>query len=393
MAPVTLQPVPNPTASPQLPLVAAAERRPRIAAAAAALTMAAASSLAAFAAPDGAAGALVYALACVVALVAGWFAPAGAAAAFAVLLQIGAANEALRSPLTVVGAIVLALIVALRARPRVSGICVAALWYFIQVDVGSGVLVPVDIDTAVFVALMFATAWAGGTALRNTLTTRAKDSAAFQQQLEEERDRTVKALHGSVAASLTSVVLRSEALAMSSAGGAAASAQLIADDARRAMQEVRALIRFMRDDDEEALQTSGTQPAAPICEALSDLADALRSHGFTVIETGLNTHVLGDVQLGHIESVCRELRTNILKYADAKKPVIVAAVRDEEAVTVAVQNAIAARQRDVHMTTGIGLEEAEELVRLDGAVLRHGYKDDVWRSDLIIPVSAAGPAE
>ena len=133
------------------------------------------------------------------------------------LLQVGAAVEALRSPLTVVGAIVLALIVALRARPRVSGICVAALWYFIQVDVGSGVLVPVDIYTAVFVALMFATAWAGGTALRNTLTTRAKDSAAFQQQLEEERDRTVKALHGSVAASLTSVVLRSEALAMSSA--------------------------------------------------------------------------------------------------------------------------------------------------------------------------------
>lgn len=385
--------MPNPTASPQPPLVAPTERRPRIAAAAAALTMAGAALLAAFAAPAGAAGTLVYALACVVALVAGWFAPAGATAAFAVLLQVGAAVVALRSPLTVVGAIVLALIVALRARPRVSGICVAALWYFIQVDVGSGVLVPVDIYTAVFVALMFATAWAGGTALRNTLTTRAEDSAAFQQQLEEERDRTVKALHGSVAASLTSVVLRSEALAMSSAGGAATSAQLIADDARRAMQEVRALIRFMRDDDEEALQTSGTQAAAPICEALSDLADALRSHGFTVIETGLNTHVLGDVQLGHIESVCRELQTNILKYADAKKPVILAAVRDEEAVTVAVQNAIAARQRDVHMTTGIGLEDAEELVRLDGAVLRHSYEDDVWRSDLIIPVRTAGPAE
>lgn len=364
--------------------------------------MAAAALLAAFAAPDGAAGLLVYTLACVVALVAGWFAPASATAAFAVLLQVGAAVEALRSPLTVVGAIVLALIVALRARPRVSGICVAALWYFIQVDVGSGVLVPVDIYTAVFVALMFATAWAGGTALRNTLTTRAKDSAAFQQQLEEERDRTVKALHGSVATSLTSVVLRSEALAMSSSGQTAESAQLIADDARRAMQEVRALIRFMRDDaadlegavvNPQAPQPPRAEPAAPICVALADLADALRSHGFSVIETGLNDHVLGGIRLGHIESVCRELQTNILKYADAEKPVIVAAVRDEEAVTVAVQNAIADRQRDVHMTTGIGLEDAQELVRLDGAVLRHGYVDDLWRSDLIIPVSPTGPAE
>lgn len=328
-----------------------------------------------------------------------------ATAAFAVLLQIGAAVVALRSPLTAVGAIVLALIVALRARPRVSGVCVAALWYFIQVDVRSVVLVPVDLNTAVFVALMFATAWAGGTALRNTLTTRAKDSEAFQQRLEEERDRAVKALHGSVATSLTSVVLRSEALAMGSSGKTAESAQLIAEDARRAMQEVRALIRFMRDDAAEnedmsldpraaqAAQNSRAQPPTPICGTLADLADALRSHGFTVIETGLNDHVLGGISLGNIESVCRELQTNILKYADAEKPVIVAAVRDEEAVTVAVQNAIADRQRDVHMTTGIGLEDAQELVRLDGAVLRHGYVDDLWRSDLIIPVSPTGPAE
>lgn len=407
MAPDTLQPVPNPAAkaaaTPAPTLATPAPRRQRLVAAAAALATAAVALIAAAAAPAGAASALIYTLACVAVVVAGWFAPASAAAAFAVLLQIGAANEELRSPLTVVGAIALALIVSLRTAPRVSVVCVAVLWYFIQVDVRGGVLVPLDLNTAVFAALMFASAWAGGTALRATLTTRAKDSAAFQQRLEDERDRAVKALHGSVATSLTSVVLRSEALAMGSSGQTAESAQLIADDARRAMQEVRALIRFMRDDAAEnedmpldpraaqAAQNSRAQPATPICGALADLADALRSHGFTVIETGLNDHVLGGVRLNHIESVCRELQTNILKYADAEKPVIVAAVRDEEAVTVAIQNAIADRQRDVHMTTGIGLEDAQELVRLDGAVLRHGYEDDLWRSDLIIPVSPASP--
>lgn len=405
MAPDTLQPVPNPTAktaaTPAPTLATPAPRRQRLVAAAAALATAAVALIAAAAAPAGAASALIYTLACVAVVVAGWFAPASAAAAFAVLLQIGAANEELRSPLTVVGAIALALIVSLRTAPRVSVVCVAVLWYFIQVDVRGGVLVPLDLNTAVFAALMFASAWAGGTALRATLTTRAKDSAAFQQRLEDERDRAVKALHGSVATSLTSVVLRSEALAMGSSGQTAESAQLIADDARRAMQEVRALIRFMRDDaadlegavvNPQAPQPPGAEPAAPICTALADLADALRSHGFTVIETGLNDHVLGGISLGNIESVCRELQTNILKYADAEKPVIVAAVRDEEAVTVAIQNAIADRQRDVHMTTGIGLEDAQELVRLDGAVLRHGYEDDLWRSDLIIPVSPASPS-
>lgn len=321
----------------------------------------------------------------VLVLAAGWYAPVSSTASYGVLLQLAASNMDLRGPLVVVGAISLALIIALRVPPKISGACVALLWYLIQVDLTEGDFIPSELDTAVFVGLMFATAWAGGTALRNTVLTRVRDSEQFQQRLEEERERTVKALHGSVASSLTSVVLRSEALAMASSGPAADTAQLIAEDARRAMQEVRALIRFMRGDDPELDVTPIAETETQLISAFQHLGADLRTFGFTVIETGLSEDVLGNIHLAHISSVCREMHTNILKYADTAHPVIVAAIRDGDTITVAVQNTIAPHRRNVHMATGIGLEDAGALVKQDGAQLAYSYVGDQWRYELVVP--------
>lgn len=321
----------------------------------------------------------------VLVLAAGWYAPVSSTASYGVLLQLAASNMDLRGPLVVVGAISLALIIALRVPPKISGACVALLWYLIQVDLTEGDFIPSELNTAVFVGLMFATAWAGGTALRNTVLTRVRDSEQFQQRLEEERERTVKALHGSVASSLTSVVLRSEALAMASSGPAADTAQLIAEDSRRAMQEVRALIRFMREDDPDHGVTPIAETETQLISAFQHLGADLRTFGFTVIETGLSEDVLGNIHLAHISSVCREMQTNILKYADTADPVIVAAIRDGDTITVAVQNTIAPHQRDVHMATGIGLEDAGALVKQDGAQLTYSYVGDQWRYELVVP--------
>lgn len=313
-----------------------------------------------------------------------WFSPVAASVGFGVLLQIAAANSLLRSPLVIVAVLAIAAITGLRTTMPKSAICAVLLWYLIQTDLSEGIYFPIDLDTAIFIGLMIAAAWGGAVALRTTLVTRTRDAQVFQDQLEEERERTVKALHGSVAASLTSVVLRSESLAMASSGDMARSAQLIADDARRAMQEVRELIRFMRDD--ELPDRAMSNDAIPVIQALTTLVATLRSHGFTVIETGLNDEVIEGLYLRHISEVCREIQTNIMKYADPESPVIVAALRDDTAVTIAVQNTIAARQRDVHMTTGIGLDDAADLMRQDGAGLNHGYEGTQWRYELVIPV-------
>lgn len=333
---------------------------------------------------------MLFGVAVVICVLAGWCSPVAAAVCYDVLLQIAAVDGHFRSPLVLISAIAISLVAGLRARPQVSGVCVLTFWYLIQTDLWEGYFFPTDVDTAVFLALVLAAPWAGGVALRNTLLTRARDAERFELQLEEERERTVKALHGSVAASLTSVVLRSEALAMSTEGRTAEASQQIAEDARRAMREVRELIRFMRDDGtpQSTASLQHTEPTENACLAttLHELAEELRGHGFTVVETGINEAALGGIQLAHIGEVAREVRTNILKYADSSRPVIIAAVRDEAAVTVAIQNAIASKQRDIHMTTGIGLADAEALVHTDGAQLTHGYDGDEWRYELVVPL-------
>lgn len=327
-------------------------------------------------------GAVVFPVAAAAVLGAAYFSPVTAAIGYGVLLQFAAAHEAYRGPLIVAGSILLVALLGLRSRARVSIPCALLTWYLLQTHLTAGVLLPDDLVTAIFLFLVLAVAWASGTALRNAVRVRSEAYARYQQQLEDERERTVKALHGSVAASLTSVVLRSEALAMAGNAEDAASAQLIADDARRAMSEVRELIRIMRDDD--ALAARAPVETA-LLASLQDLTQVLRSHGFTVIESGLEPAVFKGASLPHAAEVCREMQTNVLKYADPGRPVIVAAVADDGAVTVAVQNSIATRQRNVHMTTGIGLEDIESLVAGDGGSFSSGFEGDMWRYELRIP--------
>lgn len=331
---------------------------------------------------DGFFGAVVFPVAAATVLAAAYFAPAAAAVGYGVLLQFAAAHEAYRGPLIVAGSILLVALLGLRSRPRASIPLALLTWYLLQTHLTAGIVVPDDLVTAIFLLLLLAVAWASGTALRNALRVRSEAYARYQQQLEDERERTVKALHGSVASSLTSVVLRSEALAMTGNAEDAASAQLIAEDARRAMREVRELIRIMRDDN--ALDAHAPVEAA-LLTSLQELAEALRSHGFTVIESGLEPAVFKNASLPHAAEVCREMQTNLLKYADPGRPVIVAAVADDDVVTVAVQNTIAARQRNVHMTTGIGLEDIEALMTSDGASFSSGFDGDTWRYELRIP--------
>jgi len=52
---------------------------------------------------------------------------------------------------------------------------------------------------------------------------------------------------------------------------------------------------------------------------------------------------------------------------------------------VAVQNTIAARQRDTHMTTGIGLREARDLVASQGGTLTWNTEGGTWRYELTLP--------
>ena len=309
--------------------------------------------------------------------------PLTATVSAAVLTQFAASYREFSSPFVVLALLALTAVLASRLPVWQAGLLGLILWYLAQTELGDGVWVPSDPVTAALFGILMLAAGAAGWALRHSAQRREAESERLQQRIEEERERAVLALHGSVAASLTSVVLRSEALAMSGDQQVAQAAQLIASDSRRSMQEVRDLIRFMRGDD--SAQTQESHPDVSVLDAFTSLAEDLRGHGFTVVESGLSSEVLRNAELEPVSQVCRELATNILKYGDPACPVIVAALRGDNGVAVAVQNTIAARQRDTHMTTGIGLRETRDLVAAHGGTLTWNTEGGTWRYELTLP--------
>lgn len=318
-------------------------------------------------------------------IVAAFFAPVTAGLGYGFLLQFSNVAPEYRSAIIIIGMFAIATVLGLRIPARYSLPLLAYLWYLAQTDFPSGVYFPISFETAIFLFVLLLVAWAVGWILRAFLTTRERQADRLKAELERERERTVKALHGSVASSLTSVVLRSEALAMSGDEQTAKAAKLIAEDARRSMQEVRQLIRFMRSDDPAAFNEDTATRTPALGEALRSFSDTLRSHGYTVAESGLQGEGLNSISLRHAPSAFREIQTNVIKYADKHRPVIVAAVEDDNDVQILVQNFGALEAQAVEMSTGVGLGEVSSLLKEDGATLDAGYHGEAFRYHLTVP--------
>ena len=318
-------------------------------------------------------------------IVAAFFAPVTAGLGYGFLLQFSAVAPEYRSAVIIIGMFAIAAVVGLRVPARLSLPLLAYLWYLAQTDFPSGVYFPISFETATFLFVLLLVAWTVGWIFRAFLITRERQAERLKAELERERERTVKALHGSVASSLTSVVLRSEALAMSGDDQTAKAAKLIAEDARRSMQEVRQLIRFMRSDDPADFSENNAMSTPTLDDCLRTFSDTLRSHGYTVTESGMHGEGLNSIALRHAPNAFREIQTNVIKYADKHRPVIVAAVEDDHDVQILVQNFGAPQEQKVEMSTGVGLGEVASLLAEDGATLDAGYHGEAFRYHLTVP--------
>lgn len=319
-------------------------------------------------------------------IAAAFFCPIVAGLGYGFLLQLSAVETEYRSAILIIGMFAVAAVVGLRTQVMKGALLTALLWYLAQTDFPNQIYAPSSLDTAVFLGVFLFAAWATGYVLRAFLLSRERQAERLKEELERERDRTVKALHGSVAASLTSVVLRSEALAMVGDEKTAQAARLIADDARRSMQEVRQLIRFMRSESPEESTDSDSFAPPTLNVTLQTFTEALRSHGYSVTETGLNGTGLSTITLRHAPSAFREIETNVIKYADKNRPVIVAAVEDDTEIEIVVQNYGTGEDRAAEMSTGVGLGEVSSLLQEDGASFDAGYRGDAFRYHLTVPM-------
>ena len=205
---------------------------------------------------------------------------------------------------------------------------------------------------------------------------------AAEERAAAERESLMTALHDSVAATLTSVIMRSETLALTQTDpGPADTAEAIADDARKAMAEVRDLLRVMKNE-------SVTKGVKSLDEDLETMISFLSSHGF---------HCEPHVELGKIgqqalpqklELVFSELAVNILKYAVPQSRVVIEAAGSAKTLNLCIKSDIAQRQSREYMTTSLGLGEIARRVRRAQGSFGSGKEGEQWVTRLSLPAAS-----
>ena len=225
--------------------------------------------------------------------------------------------------------------------------------------------------------ILYAVAIAIGAAMRKTRDQRL----AAEQRAAAEREALMTALHDSVAATLTSVVMRSETLGLTQTEPSAAdSAEAIADDARRAMGEVRDLLRVMKNE-------SVTQGIHSVEEDLETMVSFLGSHGFQC-EPQISLGKVGQLALpDKLSLVFSELAVNILKYAQPDSRVTIEATGTSKNLDVHITSMIAARQSREYMTTNLGLGEIARRVRRMQGSFGSGKEAEHWVTRLSLPTA------
>lgn len=152
-------------------------------------------------------------------------------------------------------------------------------------------------------------------------------------------DEMAKALHDSVAATLTSLVVRVEALGIQRAADKELASELgeIADLGRDAIAQTRTLLASLKTP--EGL--TGEEAGPGLESIIASAADSLSGHGFTVeTDFDLDRHALTAAQNTALSHVVREATTNIIKYADAQQPVAFKVRADERTVVLSVENGV-----------------------------------------------------
>lgn len=185
-------------------------------------------------------------------------------------------------------------------------------------------------------------------------------------------------LHDTIAADLTSVIVRVEKLAIVEVGNQD-ELKSIAITARSALDKIRQL-----------LSTLNSQPNAcntpSLPNALDTLTKRLRDHGFTVTAiTDLSTPVTMQLHNTALQRMLRETVTNIIKYATPHSEVNIEAKSNNQGVTLTITNTHTARNKKSSGSTHLGLSAMLDNLHAVGGTLRTRNTECEWVTTAHIP--------
>ena len=315
---------------------------------------------------------------------AAWRHQSTAACMFTLLFLILSCNVESRNVYTVLGGIiVVGLIVARGGRILVGGFFGIILCYIAVTEPFQGQFYPNDFEeTVVMIALIFGSISAGSY-VRSAERKNTEVEHKAEEAKKRQRDALVKTLHDSVASTLTSSVMRAENARYNDdiTEELQAEMELLASENRKAIEEIRELIRILNMDSLEEV-------IAPISlgAQVDSMVELLESHGFTVIvekdaAVPAKTYRKRLIDL----PIMRELGSNVLKYGVPGSEVRVSIVAEKHGTVVSVKNEIGTTRQPSYLSTGLGLNQICNAVVNDGGEFTSSLDGDVWNVTWFIP--------
>lgn len=277
-----------------------------------------------------------------------------------------------------------ATVVAYRGHTVAAAAGSTLIWYSGSVNPSEGVLLPPDLLASIVWALFLAAAVLIGHILHRVIIQRRDLMEQWDNDIRARRAELARALHDSVAASLTSVVMRTETLSLRQGFTDETQAELaaIAEQARDSMKEVRGLLRILSSD--SSFRSSDSEASAT--DLLYQIASFLKTHGFTVETKGsFRTVSLNTDGLVVLREVLKEVSTNIIKYANPGSTVLLNVEDHDGYVTISFINTVGSRNPASDLATGLGLPAISQLAEGIGGDIRTVSSSTRWNTELRIP--------
>ncbi|MBZ8177335.1 hypothetical protein GSS88_05925 [Corynebacterium sp. 3HC-13] len=208
----------------------------------------------------------------------------------------------------------------------------------------------------------------------------------WEIDMRNRRRELAETLHDSVASSLTSIVMRSEALALDPPDTETGQElEDIADAARQSMQEVRALLKIL--DTEERENNGATETTPPsLTQSVQNAAQKLRTYqlnSHTEISTGLLD--FNSARLEVVNKMLNEAALNAGKYAVRRSKVSITVNSHGDYVRVEMRNLISRRPVDPAMSSGLGIPALVQMASNVGGKLSTSSDGETWIIALDVP--------
>ncbi|HIW92260.1 MAG TPA: hypothetical protein H9870_11440 [Candidatus Corynebacterium avicola] len=271
---------------------------------------------------------------------------------------------------------------------------IIAQWAMSTVDPVNQVFY-IDLFSLVMVGLILVAAYSIGWNRYNLLQRQQYLRESLARQEREQRLELARELHDSVATSLTSVVMRSQALSLAEEGSGNTETQSqlegISDTSRDALDQLRTMLRLLN---EEPASTSFRRrgDSQPLKKSFSTVSKEMRAHGLKVstnldlpwnVNRAANRPSMPEVpstafpwfDRDTVGKVLTEMASNAAKHARPHSTVVVDCYVDGTCLVLIMTNDIdehSPSEGDATLSSGLGLGSMQARASKAGGVLKSG---------------------